>query len=241
MSSFKLNEDMLSQEIIGRAGRYFGDRLGLLVSMQKTSGILIHMISRFAPATQVIFIDTGVHFKETLALKDEFEKKYGIVIRICKSSESFEEQERRLGYHAHIHDDERDPERQGFRYCCEHRKEIPLLRVIKGSLDALLGGLRRSSGGKRANIPLIEYDSRWHGYKINPLFRWTNEMVDDCIQKLEIPVHPLYSEGYSSIGCSVCTTPIRVGENERDGRWRHIREARGEAASLYCGINKSDT
>jgi phosphoadenosine phosphosulfate reductase len=223
------------EEILRWAAQRFPGRLGAQASMQKTSCVLMHMLSKIAPATEIIFVDTGVHFPETLALRDEMASRYGLNIRTYAAARSFEQQAKDYGYYLHLLDD--TPERPGYRKCCELRKEEPYLAAVMGRFDAIIGGLMASEGGARADVKVLSPDPRFNGYKIYPLANWDEEKVEAYIREHGIPVHALYSQGYTSIGCHTCTTPTAPGEHPRAGRWRHIREKSGSDQPLYCGIN----
>jgi phosphoadenosine phosphosulfate reductase len=120
------------------------------------------------------------------------------------------------------------------------RKEEPYLRAAK-PFHAMLSGLMRSEGGARKNIGIVSEDKRIGVYKIHPLANWNRDRVEEYIKENNVLVHPLHDMGYPSIGCAPCTTPIKIGEDERMGRWRHIRDANpGKETKLYCGINFSD-
>jgi phosphoadenosine phosphosulfate reductase len=227
-------------EIIAWAAKTFGARLAGQASMQKSAGMIMHLLARIAPDTEVIFIDTGVHFKETLELRDEFARRYGINIRTCVPDESFEGQHARFGRHLYLHDDDKDP--PGYRECCRLRKEEPFVRAVRGRFDAVLGGLTRDEGGARAHIRVLSHDPRIDAYKIYPLAHCTEADIDRYTLENGLPVHPLYARGFASIGCETCTTAIKPGEPRRAGRWRHIREANPDLAGkdLYCGINFDD-
>jgi len=209
--------------------------------MQKTACVLMHMVSRVAPAVEVIFVDTGAHFPETLALRDEYEQRFGLKIRTFAPALSFAEQREQFGRDLYQFDDEFDP--PGYRECCRIRKEEPFLGAVRGRFDCVIGGLMRTEGGARRNIPILSEDPRFGGWKLYPLARWSNDDVEKYLAAHSLPVHPLYAHGYTSIGCHYCTTPVQPGESQRAGRWRHIREAHPErygSTGLYCGINIED-
>jgi phosphoadenosine phosphosulfate reductase len=203
--------------------------------MQKTSCVLMHMVSRLAPATEVIFVDTGVHFPETLALRDEMTRRYELNMKTYAASRTFEEQASDYGYFLHLEDDQ--PDRPGYRKCCELRKEEPYLAAVRGRFQAVVGGLMASEGGARAGVKIVSADPRFEGWKVYPLANWTEAQVEDYIHEHDLPVHALYVRGYTSIGCHTCTTPTGPEEHPRAGRWRHIREKSGSDQPLYCGIN----
>jgi len=235
-------EQLEPQEILAWAIGEFGvERLALQASMQKTSCVLMHMISQLAPSMVVLFVDTGAHFPETLALRDEYARRYGLRIESHAPKLSFEEQFAQYGRHLYLFDDEFDP--PGYRECCRLRKEEPFLEAVRGRFDCVVGGLMRAEGGARRSIEILSPDPRFDGYKLYPLANWSHEKIQQYIQAHELPVHPLYEQGYLSIGCTFCTTPVRPGEPPRAGRWRHIREAHPERygnTGLYCGINLED-
>jgi phosphoadenosine phosphosulfate reductase len=222
-------------EILEWAASRFGTRMAAQASMQKTSCVLMHMLSTIAPATEIIFVDTGVHFPETLALRDEMTQRYGLNMRTYAAARSFDQQATDFGYFLHLEDD--TDARPGYRKCCELRKEEPYLAAVKGRFDAVIGGLMASEGGARASVKVVSYDPRFEGWKVYPLANWTERQVEEYTEANGIPVHGLYAQGYTSIGCHTCTTPTAPGEHPRAGRWRHISEKVGSDQPLYCGIN----
>jgi len=183
---------------------------------------------------EIIFVDTGYHFQETLDLRDRMIEHYGVNIRTYHPDLTPHEQYRKYGRELY----ERDGD---YQLCCKLRKEEPFLKAAQ-LFDAILAGLMRSEGGARKNIPIVQLDPRTDSYKIHPLANWTRKDLEAYLKQNNVLVHPLHSQGYPSIGCATCTTPIKPGEDERAGRWRHIREARqnGTEEKLYCGINFSD-
>lgn len=235
-------EALPAEGIIRWAVEEFGqERLALQSSMQKTACVLMHMIAEIAPSVEVIFVDTGVHFPETLALRDKYAMQFGLNIKTYAPELSFEQQYERYGRHLYLYDDEFDP--PGYRECCRLRKEEPFLKAVQGRFDCVIGGLTRAEGGTRSRIAILSEDPRFSGYKLYPLARWDEASIDEYLKRHDLPVHPLYAEGYASIGCSCCTTPVKAGEPKRAGRWRHIREAHPERygnQGLYCGINLED-
>lgn len=229
-------------EIIRWAVETFSDRLALQSSMQKTAGVLMHMLSEISPHTEIVFIDTGVHFMETLDVRDEFIRRYGVNIRTYKPELSFDQQYNQFGHYLHEVDDSAGGATPGYQMCCKLRKELPFIAAVRGRFDAIIGGLMRSEGGARRGVDVVSWDSRIEAYKINPLAHWTAAQLEAYTKDHDLPVHPLYAKGYPSIGCWTCTTPVRPGEDQRAGRWRHIREKDNEhrSAPIYCGINYED-
>jgi len=223
-----------AQEIILWAHRQFGDKMGMLSSMQRTASAITHILySLGLTDTEIMFIDTQYHFQETLELRDELIRKYGVNIKTYYPETTPEEQFYEYGKELYLRDGD-------YQICCRLRKEQPYLKASE-RFDALLSGLMRSEGGARKNVQPVLYDSRNHVYKIHPILEWTMDEVDAYNREHQVPVHSLHHQGYTSIGCWTCTTPIREGEDERAGRWRHVRDSNPSAGQkLYCGINLVD-
>jgi len=234
----RVNQELESktpQEIIQWAYETFGERLGMLSSMQKTASALTHMIYKQGLTDlEIVFVDTQYHFQETLDLRDRMIDQYGVNIQTYKPELTPEEQRQKYGRELYKRDGD-------YQLCCKLRKEEPFLQAAK-KFDAMLSGLTRSEGGARKNIPIVVEDPRSNSYKVHPIANWTRDDLQAYLEANDVLVHPLHSEGYPSIGCATCTTPVQIGEDERAGRWRHIREQRqdGESEKLYCGINFTD-
>jgi phosphoadenosine phosphosulfate reductase len=211
-----------------------GDDVVLLSSMQKTAIVLMHMFHRLGLSNEVLFVDTGYHFFETLKMRDEYMRRYKLNLVTLYPTSTIEEQEQLHGAKLFATID-------GQPECCRMRKEAPLLAHLETKRSpALVNGLRRAEGGKRRNIRPFGADRRTGGYQLSPLFDWTSDDVAAYIAEHDLLVHPLHAKGYPSIGCYPCTTPVEPGEEERAGRWRHLRVLNGDAAPQYCNINFSD-
>jgi phosphoadenosine phosphosulfate reductase len=241
----ELNASLRGQtpkEIIQWAVDMFADGVAVQSSMQKTAGVLMHIVSQVAPQTEIVFVDTGVHFPETLQIRDEFAQRFGLNIQTYVPDKSFDQQFSEYGHYLHEVDDSAPGSPAGYRMCCRLRKELPFVAAVRGRYDAVISGLMREEGGVRSDVEVINWDDRIDAYKINPLAYWTAAQVDAYTRQHDLPVHPLYAKGYASIGCWTCTTPILPGEEQRAGRWRHIREKNAQlrGTPLYCGINFED-
>lgn len=211
----------------------FGKTAILLSSMQKTASVLMHIFFKQNLQNEVLFVDTGFHFHETLALRDRFIREYGLNIVTLYPAETPEEQEEEFGAKLHKTSD-------GQPSCCDIRKGQPFVRYMKDQGHQLvIGGLRWAEGGARKRSDYLSEDPRFSGYKLNPILDWTDDQTDEYLHEHNIPVHPLHSCGYPSIGCQCCTTPVMPDEDRRAGRWRHLRK-HGEDAPVYCRINYSE-
>lgn len=224
---------MTAKERIRWAVDTFGDRVLLLSSMQKTAVVLMHMFHELGLTNEVLFVDTGYHFFETLRMRDEYMRRFHLNLITLYPASTTEEQEALYGAKL-FNSVAGQPE------CCRMRKEAPLLAHLSTKqAPVLVNGLRRAEGGKRANIKALGPDRRTNGYQLSPIFDWTTADVQAYIAEHDLPMHPLHGQGYPSIGCYPCTTPVQPGEDERAGRWRHLRVLTEEAPQ-YCNINFSD-
>lgn len=224
---------MSAVERIQWAMERFGDQVVLLSSMQKTSSVLMHIFSRLGLVNDILFVDTGFHFHETLRVRDDFLRQYRLNIVTLYPRHTPEKQEQLYGRKLYLY-------RDGQPECCEMRKERPFIDYMRAAgRRVVLNGLRRSDGGKRSTIEFLEADPRFGGYKLNPILEWTDAELDAYLAEHNVPVHPLHAQGYPSIGCECCTTPVMPGEDPRAGRWRHLRDTEGQGPQ-YCGINFSD-
>jgi len=176
------------------------------------SAVLLHLISEVAPDLPVLFLETGKHFPETLAYRDELVEQLKLtnlrnIYPEIETLQSKDETGLRWSY---------DPDG-----CCEIRKVIPLANAL-ADYDATLTGRKAFQSSTRANLPRFELDSSdAHGrLKINPLIDWTSEDIAAYFEDHDLPRHPLVERGYPSIGCSPCTHKVAPGEDPRSGRWK---------------------
>ena len=191
-------EDAPAAEIIGWAAETFGHHLALAASM--ADALLIDLATKIDPAIEVMFIDTGYHFPETLDTVETIRRRYGLNLRIMTVAP---------------HDEELwkvDPEN-----CCSAVKVGQLDRAL-ASKQAWMSGLRRDESPARADAPIVGRDLRGL-VKVNPLANWTHQQAEAYIAEHDIPYNPLLDQGYASIGCWPCTKPVAPGEDPRSGRW----------------------
>ena len=192
-------ERLPASKIIQWAVDTFSPHLSLSASM--TDAVLIDLAVNVDPAIEVVFIDTGYHFPETLATVEEVRRHYGLNIRIMTVAR----QEEALW--------QADPEN-----CCSAVKVGQLDRALAGKV-AWMSGLRRTEAAGRDSAPIVVRDLRGL-VKVNPIATWSDQDVAGYIADHDVPVNPLTKRGYPSIGCMPCTTPVRDGEDLRSGRWR---------------------
>lgn len=186
--------------------------VALVSSFGAESAVLLHLAAQVAPDTPVLFLDTGKHFPETLAYRDELVARLGMINLVVLRPDEAELRARdetglRWSY---------DPDG-----CCEIRKVRPLSGALT-AFHASLTGRKSFQSSTRANLPRFEIDlSDTAGrLKINPLIDWSADDIASYIAEHDLPPHPLVAAGFPSIGCSPCTSQVAPGEDPRAGRWK---------------------
>jgi phosphoadenosine phosphosulfate reductase len=176
----------------------FHPHLCLTASM--TDAVLIDLAVQVEPAIEVVFIDTGYHFPETLETVEVVRRRYGLNLRIMTVATQSPELWKV------------DPQN-----CCSAVKVGQLDRALFGK-EAWMSGLRRCEAPTRANAPIVARDLRGL-VKVNPIATWSDLDVQGYIKDHDVPVNPLLDQGYLSIGCWPCTQPVEPGGDPRSGRW----------------------
>jgi len=218
-----------ASEILSWALETYGDSFAIASSLQKEGMAILDMASRIGSQitpgrVRVFTLDTGRLPDETYRMIETVRKRYGIDFEMVFPAR--EEVERMVTGHGPNLFYNSPQARQ---LCCDVRKVRPLARKLR-TLRAWATGLRRAQAATRAGIPKVEEaDGR---IKINPLADWSSEQVERYIRENDVPVHPLYARGYTSIGCEPCTRAVGPEEGERAGRWWWEEDARKE-----CGIH----
>jgi phosphoadenosine phosphosulfate reductase len=200
-----------SREIISAAIAEFGPSLAVLSSFQREDVIVADLVLKTAPSTRILTLDTGRVPPSTNQIIAEIESRYSITVeRIVPDPH---EVEAMVALHGLDLFRDSVPNRM---LCCDIRKSRPLARGLSG-LAAFFTGLRRAQAKSRASIETFDRSSTQ--VKISPLADWTTEDVVRYTREHDLPEHPLYAAGYTSIGCDPCTRPVVAGEDERAGRW----------------------
>lgn len=201
--------DAGAEEALAWTARTFGDSWILASNMQ--DAVLIDLAVKAArPDFDVLFLQTGYHFPETIGVRDAVAATYsGITIVNAEAEQTVEQQDAEYGPRLY----ERDPNQ-----CCNLRKVIPLRRTL-ADYDAWVTGVRRVDAPTRAGTPIVQWDERNGLVKINPIAPWTDEEFRHYIDTHGILENLLVSDGYPSIGCAPCTAKVAPGADPRSGRW----------------------
>jgi len=204
-------------EIMAWAAEHFGS--GLVVTSSMADTVMIHLAEQVAPGVDVVFLDTGYHFVETIGTRDAVRAVHDVNVIDVTAELSVAEQDAAYG---------RDLFATNPDQCCALRKVAPLSRALE-PYAAWATGLRRADSAARAQTPVVSWDARRQIVKVAPIASWSDADVADYIERNALMVNPLLDDGYASIGCEPCTVRSAPGD-ARGGRWAGL-------AKTECGIH----
>ncbi|MGL4256916.1 phosphoadenylyl-sulfate reductase [Microbacterium sp.] len=195
-------------EVVAWVARNFS-MTAAAVACSMADAALPHLVAEQLPGVDVLFLDTGYHFTETYATRDEVQRALDVRIVDITPDQTVAEQDAEFG--AKLHD--RDP-----ALCCARRKVAPLHEALDG-YEVWFTGVRRDEAPTRTGTPLVTWDERNGLVKVNPVAAWSFDDVLSYAAAHKAPVNLLVGFGYPSIGCAPCTKPVAAGEDPRSGRW----------------------
>jgi phosphoadenosine phosphosulfate reductase len=222
---------MKPEALYSWALRVYGDRAGIITSFQDTGCVMIDMMRRAAPGLRVITIDPLRLPEESYAHTAAVEARYGITV------ERFQPDPDALGRMVKQHGEylffDSKPKQE---HCCGVRKVEPNHRAL-ATLDVWFTGLRRDQSPTRTTTARAQWVLRGGRsiLKLAPLADWTAAEIREYMSSHDVPLHPLYAQGYTSLGCVICTTPTQPHEPTRAGRWRWFNYL--EQDGKECGIH----
>ena len=193
-----------------------------IVASNMQDAVLVDLAAKVRPGVDVLFLDTGYHFAETIGTRDAVAAVYDVNVVNVTPENSVARQDELYGKDLFA----REPNE-----CCRMRKVEPLSKALRG-YSAWVTGIRRVEAPTRANAPLISWDKAFGLVKINPLAAWTDEDMQNYIDANGVLVNPLVDEGYPSIGCAPCTAKPVDGADPRSGRW-------AGTGKIECGLHAS--
>ncbi len=205
-------------DILGWANEQFDASWCVASSM--ADSLIPHLASRVRPGVDVLFLDTGYHFAETIGTRDAVAATLPVTVKTILPRRSVAEQDESFGARLY----ERNPDQ-----CCALRKVLPLQQSLS-AYSAWATGLRRDESPTRAATRVVEWDERRSMIKLNPIAAWTQDDVDAYIANNGVLVNPLLFDGFGSIGCAPCTRRIAKGDDARAGRW-------ADSTKTECGLH----
>ncbi|OON80619.1 phosphoadenylyl-sulfate reductase [Streptomyces tsukubensis] len=211
-------EEASALDILRWASETFGPRFCVTSSME--DAVVAHLASRARPGVDVVFLDTGYHFPETIGTRDAVDAVMDVNVITLSPTRTVAEQDAEFGPRLH----DRDPD-----LCCAMRKVQPLQEGLTG-YSAWATGLRRDESPTRADTPVVSWDEKREKVKIAPIARWSQDDVDAYVAEHGVLTNPLLMDGYGSVGCAPCTRRLLDGEDARAGRW-------SGSAKTECGLH----
>ncbi|OIK27508.1 phosphoadenylyl-sulfate reductase [Streptomyces malaysiense] len=211
-------EDASALEILRWAVDTFGE--GFCVTSSMEDAVVAHLASRVRPGVDVVFLDTGYHFPETIGTRDAVAAVMDVNVLTLTPRQTVAEQDAEYGPRLH----DRDPD-----LCCALRKVRPLQEGLENH-RAWATGLRRDESPTRAHTPVVGWDEKRRKVKVSPIARWTQDDVDAYVAEHGVLTNPLLMDGYASVGCAPCTRRVLEGEDARAGRW-------AGRAKTECGLH----
>ena len=196
-----------AEEVIAWAAREFGTSVAVACSM--ADAVLPHVVAQQIPWVDVLFLDTGYHFAETVGTRDAVEQQMDVTIVDVRPELTVAQQDAAHGKDLFG----RDP-----ALCCQLRKVEPLHRTLAG-YEVWVTGVRRDEAPTRTSTPLVTFDEKNGLVKINPLAAWSFDDLLAYAARHQVILNPLLNDGYPSIGCQPCTRRVAPGEDPRAGRW----------------------
>jgi len=208
------------------AARQFGEDLVMSSSFGAESALLVHMATAVLPRIRIVFVDTGFLFPETHRFMEELRQRFDLNVWTYRTRND------PITYLDQAGEDE-PMLRKDIPACCAANKNEPFDRAIQQLRPkAWLRGIRRQQADTRAARQIVEWSNRYDCYAVSPLLTWTQRDIHVYMKKHDLPYHPLWEQGYASIGCNPlsCTRPITIGEDPRAGRW-------SGTGKLECGLH----
>ncbi|HJQ44160.1 MAG TPA: phosphoadenylyl-sulfate reductase [Jatrophihabitantaceae bacterium] len=206
-------------EILTWAEKQFGTAWCVASSM--ADALLPHLAGQVRPGVDVLFLDTGYHFAETIGTRDAVAATMPVNVINLMPKRTVAEQDASFGARLY----ERNPDQ-----CCALRKVLPLREGLSNYV-AWASGLRRDEAETRSNVKVVEWDDTRKMVKLNPIAAWTQDDVDRYITENDVLVNPLVFDGYPSIGCAPCTRRVAPGADPRSGRWAGL-------GKTECGLHE---
>jgi len=218
-ASFSDLAALTAEERILWAVNEFGDKLILSTSFGIQSAVMLHLATRIAPKIPVVFVDTGYHFPETYRFADELTKRLDLNLKVYGP---------RLGpaYQEARHGKRWEQGLEGLAaYNLDHKVE-PMDRAVRElGATAWLAGLRRSQSSTRETLGVVQTQNKIT--KVHPILDWDNRAVHRYLTANDLPYHPLWDEGYVSVGDWHSSAPLKPGQSEEETRFGGVKRECG--------------
>jgi phosphoadenosine phosphosulfate reductase len=215
-------------KIVQWAVSQFGRDLVMSSSFGAESAALIHMAHSAQPGIRIIFVNTGYLFPETHQFMEDLRRRFNLNVWTYRTRNDPIAYLRKAG-------EENPTWRKDIESCCAANKIEPFQRAMAEiAPKAWLRGIRRNQNSLRQERQFVEWSARYNCFAVSPLLNWGAREIHAYLKQHDLPYHPLWDKGYTSIGCNPlsCTRPVGEGDDPRAGRWTGQDK-------IECGINVS--
>ncbi|MEM9861957.1 MAG: phosphoadenylyl-sulfate reductase [Myxococcota bacterium] len=224
-------QDAPAEEVVHWAAERFGDGLVMSSSFGAHSAVMLHLVSRVAPQTPVIFIDTGHLFPETYRFTESLRQRLDLNLHVTAPRMTAARREALFGA-------EWEQGEEGVQQYLQVHKVEPMARALDElRAEAWMAGLRSGQTDHRAALPRVGTQNG--RVKIHPILPWSDEDVLAYLEKHDLPLHPLVADGYRSIGDVHSTLPTTPDMDPRDGRILGKKRECGLHLPLSPDVSKS--
>lgn len=216
-------EHATAQERVRWALETFGEGVVMTTSFGIQAAVMLHLVTQIAPNIPVIFIDTGYLFPETYRFADELTKKLKLNLKTYVPAKTAAQQEALYGKRW-------EQGLEGLKQYNHLNKVEPMDRAIRElKATAWLAGLRRSQASTREKLSVVQHQNKIT--KIHPIIDWDNRTVHRYLTEHGLNYHPLWEEGYVSVGDWHSTTKLVPGMTEEQTRFGGLKRE--------CGLHES--
>lgn len=183
------------------------------------AAVSLHLLNKHLPGLPVVVVDTGYLFAETYRFIDALTERLALNLHIVRSARSPAWIEAR---HGRLWEQGLDGIE---RYNRIHKVE-PMQRALRElGVGTWFAGLRRSQSQGRSRTPVLQ--RREGRFKLHPIVDWSDRDVGRYLSQHGLPYHPLWEQGYVSIGDTHTTRPLLDGMREEDTRFFGLKRECG--------------
>lgn len=213
-------------KIVEWAVAQWGDEIVTTSSFGAESALMIHLAIQHKPDIKVIMIDTGYLFPETWRHMEDLRRRFNLNVWVYRTKND------PIAW-LKKHGEEEPTWRNDVEACCAANKNEPMDRAMAELRPkAWFRGIRRNQADTRKAARFVEWNGRYNCYAVSPMLNWSSKDIYQYMKQNDLPYHPLYEQGYASIGCNPqsCTRAIQAGEDPRAGRW-------AGSGKVECGLH----
>ncbi len=181
--------------------------------------VMLHLVSQIQSDIPVILTDTGYLFPETYRFIDELTERLQLNLKVYRAPMTAAWQEAKFG---RLWEQGLD----GLAQYNRINKVLPMQQALQDlGVGTWFAGLRRSQSSTREELPFLAI----HGdrYKLLPILDWSNKDVHQYLTEHQLPYHPLWEQGYVSVGDTHSSKPLEAGMTEEETRFNGLKRECG--------------